>query len=77
MRLARSVAMATSVCLVSISSLLPAPVFAASIDDKTAQKQAEIPTCTHKLGALAVHEPQNNWWGRWAWNCPKRCSRSL
>src|SRR5580658_2237104 len=63
MGLARSVATATSICLASLPSLAPAPVFAASIDQKTAQKQAEIPTCTHKLGALAVHEPQNNWWG--------------
>src|ERR1700761_9782856 len=64
MRLVRSVAVATSVSLLSMSaSFVPAPVFAASIDQKTAQKQAEIPTCTHKIGALAVHEPQNNWWG--------------
>ena len=38
------------------------PAQAASIDDKTAQKQAEIPNCTHKIGTLAVHEPQNRWW---------------
>lgn len=38
------------------------PASAASVDDKTAQKQAEIPNCSHKLGALTVHEPQNNWW---------------
>jgi curli biogenesis system outer membrane secretion channel CsgG len=38
------------------------PVSAASIDDKTAQKQAEIPNCSRKLGALAIHEPQERWW---------------
>jgi len=38
------------------------PTFAASIDEKTAQKQAEIPTCSHKIGALAIHEPQERWW---------------
>ena len=38
------------------------PAEAASIGEKTAQKQAEIPTCTHKLGTLAVREPQNRWW---------------
>jgi hypothetical protein len=42
-------------------SLVPTAL-AASIDDKTAEKQAEIPSCTHKLGTLAVNEPQNNWW---------------
>ena len=46
------------VCLLPVS--LPAQ--AASIDDKTAEKQAEIPNCTHKIGTLAVHEPQNRWW---------------
>jgi curli biogenesis system outer membrane secretion channel CsgG len=35
---------------------------AASIGDKTAEKQAEIPNCSHKIGTLAVHEPQNRWW---------------
>jgi hypothetical protein len=39
-----------------------ASALADSIGDKTAQKQADIPNCTHKIGTLAVHEPQNNWW---------------
>lgn len=38
------------------------PAAAESITSKTERKQADIPTCTHKLGTLAVHEPQNNWW---------------
>jgi hypothetical protein len=38
------------------------PAEAASIGDKTAEKQAEIPNCSHKIGALAVREPQNRWW---------------
>jgi curli biogenesis system outer membrane secretion channel CsgG len=38
------------------------PAEAASIGDKTAEKQAEIPTCSHKIGTLAVREPQNRWW---------------
>ena len=44
----------------ALSFVLPAD--AASITEKTAQKQAEIPNCTHKLGTLAVREPQNRWW---------------
>jgi len=62
MHIARSVAIATSICLVSLTSFVPPPAFAASVDDKTAQKQAEIPTCTHKIGSLAIHEPENRWW---------------
>ena len=39
-----------------------APVRAESIDDKRARKEAEIPICSHKIGSLAVHEPDNHWW---------------
>jgi len=38
---------------VIIASVLPAQ--AESIGDKTAQKQAEIPNCSHKMGTLAIH----------------------
>jgi curli biogenesis system outer membrane secretion channel CsgG len=62
MHLAKSVAISASVCLASTQLMFVPPVFAASIDEKTAQKQAEIPNCSHKIGALAIHEPQNNWW---------------
>src|SRR5260221_4835254 len=54
---------ATTAALSLLAVPLPvAPVFAASIDEKTAQKQAEIPNCSHKIGSLAIHEPQNRWW---------------
>jgi curli biogenesis system outer membrane secretion channel CsgG len=56
---------ATIAALSLSSSSLVAPAVAQigqSIGQKTAEKQAEIPTCTHKLGALAVNQPQNNWW---------------
>jgi curli biogenesis system outer membrane secretion channel CsgG len=45
------------------STIFAAPAFAqSSIANKTAQKEAEIPNCTHKIGTLAVNEPQNRWW---------------
>src|SRR5262249_41907008 len=47
---------------VASSTFLTLPVSAASIGEKTAQKQAEIPNCTRKIGALAIREPQNRWW---------------
>lgn len=46
--------------VIAFACVLPAE--AASIGDKTAEKQAEIPNCTHKIGTLAVREPQNHWW---------------
>ena len=61
MRLRKSAALTAAFCLAS-TTLVP-PAFAQqSIGSKTAQKQAEIPNCTHKLGTLAVNEPQNRWW---------------
>src|SRR6202000_1341391 len=41
---------------------LTTPAFADSITSKTAQKQAEIPNCTHRIGTLAVREPESEWW---------------
>lgn len=61
MRLVKLLAAAASVAVAS-SSVMPLPARAASIDDKTARRQAEIPTCSHKIGALAVNEPENRWW---------------
>ena len=60
MRLGKSVAMAAAVCL-AVSSLT-APTFAASIRDKTEKAKAEIPTCSHRIGTIAVREPDNKWW---------------
>src|SRR3954468_7217685 len=61
MRLAKLLAAAASVAVAS-STFVPLPVSAASIGEKTAQKQAEIPTCSRKIGSLAIREPQNRWW---------------
>lgn len=61
MRLAHMLAAVSSVAVLS-SSFVCLPASAASVDQKTAQKQAEIPTCSHKIGALAINEPDNKWW---------------
>src|SRR5580704_16858400 len=64
MRSAKSVHLVTRMLpLGFLAAFVPmAPALADSIGDKTAQKQADIPNCTHKIGTLAVREPQNNWW---------------
>lgn len=61
MRLSKSVAMTAALSLASVPVAAP-PSFAASIGDKTAEKQAQIPTCGHKIGTLAVREPDQRWW---------------
>jgi curli biogenesis system outer membrane secretion channel CsgG len=52
----------TAALSLACAPLTVTPTFAASVDEKSAQKQAEIPTCSRKLGAMAIHQPQNNWW---------------
>ena len=42
------------------SALVPAS--AESISDKRARKEAEIPVCSHKIGTMSIHEPENHWW---------------
>jgi hypothetical protein len=53
---------AAGAALLVATIALTAPAGAQSIQRKTAEKQAQIPTCTRKLGALAVRQPQNKWW---------------
>jgi len=57
----KSVAIAAALSL-GCAPIAVAPVSAASISDKTAQAQAQIPTCNHKIGALAIREPDTRWW---------------
>ncbi|HKY19058.1 MAG TPA: CsgG/HfaB family protein [Rhizomicrobium sp.] len=59
--MSKSVAMTAALSLASVPVAVP-PSFAASIGEKTAEKQAQIPTCGHKIGTLAVREPDQRWW---------------
>ena len=60
MHFGKSAAMVAAVCMAS-AAVTP-PAFAASIRDKTERAKAEIPTCSHRIGTIAVREPQNKWW---------------
>jgi curli biogenesis system outer membrane secretion channel CsgG len=56
-------AIAAVLAFVTTTCMLAGPADAqSSIRRKTEEKQAQIPTCSHRLGALAVRQPQNNWW---------------
>ncbi len=48
--------------LAGFACALAAPASAADIQEKTEQAQAQIPTCTHRIGTLAVREPDTRWW---------------
>lgn len=61
MRLRHTIAALAASCLASASFVTTA-LAQSSITAKTAQKQAEIPNCTRKIGTLAIREPQNRWW---------------
>ncbi|MBU6298499.1 MAG: peptidoglycan-binding protein [Alphaproteobacteria bacterium] len=45
-----------------LATTVAAPAWADSIYSKTQQKEAQIPTCSHRIGTAAIYEPQNNWW---------------
>ena len=52
------------ICAYASAAIL-LPAFAAhadSIEDKTARKEADIPTCARNLGTIAIREPDHNWW---------------
>ena len=57
-------AAAAAALVFSSTTALTGPAFAQgqSIRAKTEEKQAQIPTCTRRLGALAIRQPQNKWW---------------
>ena len=61
MRFGKPLQSAVGAAFVFAAAYVP-PATAESINSKTQRKEAEIPACTHKLGTLAVHEPQTNWW---------------
>ena len=61
MRLGKSVAVATALCLTAASLATPAAA-QSSIRRKTEEKKAEIPTCSHRIGSIAIREPDNKWW---------------
>jgi curli biogenesis system outer membrane secretion channel CsgG len=41
---------------------LIAPANAETIKEKQDRKEAQIPICAKRLGAIAVYEPENKWW---------------
>jgi curli biogenesis system outer membrane secretion channel CsgG len=47
---------------IALAAAVAAPAFADSIKSKTDNAKAQIPTCSHKIGSVAIYEPQNRWW---------------
>ncbi len=45
-----------------LAVVMAVPAFAESIQDQTARKEADIPTCGRNLGTIAVREPDHDWW---------------
>ena len=62
MRLGLRVTTAISLVIAAAGPLAIPAAAQTSIQRKTQDAQAQIPTCSRKLGALAVRQPQNNWW---------------
>ena len=45
-----------------MAGIIATPALAESIKSKTDKAKAEIPTCTRKIGTVAIYEPENKWW---------------
>src|SRR5689334_2531792 len=61
MRLGKSAALTAALSL-ACAPIAMTPVSAASISEKTAEAQSQIPMCSKRIGALAVREPDQRWW---------------
>jgi curli biogenesis system outer membrane secretion channel CsgG len=54
------------------TELLATPALAGqTAQQERAKKEAEIPTCTKKYGAIAVVEPERNWWTEYHLGSPE------
>jgi curli biogenesis system outer membrane secretion channel CsgG len=51
-----------AVAAIALATAVAAPAMAESIHGKTQRQEAQIPTCSHRIGSLAVYEPENKWW---------------
>jgi hypothetical protein len=47
---------------IALATVLAAPALAESIKEKQDKAKDQIPTCSHKIGSVAIYEPQNRWW---------------
>jgi len=57
-----AVGVAVAACACSIVLLAPGPARAATAQEDRTKQEAEIPKCDKKYGAIAVVEPQQQWW---------------
>jgi len=51
-----------AVAAFALAGAVAVPAMADSIHDKTQRKEAQIPVCSHKIGSIAIYEPENKWW---------------
>ena len=67
----RSTTIALSGTTLVLAAALAAPAaHAANVQEVKAQKTAQIPTCSKKLGAISVVEPEDNWWSSYQLESP-------
>jgi hypothetical protein len=46
----------------ALAAVLASPAMAESIQGKQEAAKSQIPTCSHRIGSVAIYEPQNRWW---------------
>jgi curli biogenesis system outer membrane secretion channel CsgG len=60
-----------AVIAVTAMVALAMPAFASSAYHQRKSGEAEIPQCSHRLGSLAVEEPERNWWSEYHLGSPE------
>jgi len=51
-----------AVAAFALTGAVAVPAMAESIHGKTQRQEAQIPVCSHKIGSIAIYEPENKWW---------------
>jgi curli biogenesis system outer membrane secretion channel CsgG len=70
MKRLRAACAAVSAGVCSIVLLVPGLCVAATAQEDRSKQEAEIPTCPKKYGALAITEPENQWWVQYQLGSP-------
>jgi curli biogenesis system outer membrane secretion channel CsgG len=55
----------------AVAVALAVPAAAESARHKRERGEAQIPQCSHKLGTIAVQEPERNWWSEYHLGSPE------
>lgn len=69
--MARPTSMPRIIAPLLLASLVVSAGAALAKDKEEAAMKTEIPVCDKKIGSMAIHEPENNWWTAFGLESPQ------